>query len=220
MMLCACLAEGTIEECLAKARDIDTQIVEHRIDYLKKVNSLEELYQSIEQPVISTVRPKWEGGRFTGSEKARSDIIKNTIDAECAAVDIELSTPKEYREKLVAYAKRKVAMVISSRHVFIGTPALPELIEVMDEMRNMGADIGKIVTTANSMEDCNTIIELQKHARAMEFPLVSFAMGNTGLITRVASLKNGAPFTYVSTGRKTAPGQVNASIMRLLMEEM
>jgi len=220
MMLCACLAENTIEKCMEKASKIDTRMIEHRIDYLDDIGPLDKLYQVIKQPVVSTIRPKWEGGRYTGSENSRLDIIKKAIDAECAAVDIELSTPKENRDAAVKYAKRKSALVILSRHVTYGTPSLPELIGLTDMMREQGADIGKLVTTANTLEDCNTIMELQKHSMTMEFPLVSFAMGKIGLLTRVSSLKYGAPFTYVSSGEETAPGQVNAFVMRMLMEEM
>jgi 3-dehydroquinate dehydratase-1/3-dehydroquinate dehydratase/shikimate dehydrogenase len=205
---------------MSKAEKMDTQMIEHRIDYLKEIHSLEMLYQSIEQPVLATVRPTWEGGMYRESEWSRLNVIKRALDAECAAIDIELATQADIRREAVSHAKRKKTLVIASRHVFKGTPPLPELIDTIDMMRDMGADVGKIVTTANNISDCNTVIELQKHSKAIEFPLISFAMGSIGLMTRVSSLKYGAPFTYVSYGKPTAPGQVNAFVMRLLMEEI
>lgn len=220
MMLCACLAESTIEECREVARTIDTQLVEHRIDYLESVHSLDQLYRSIPQPVIATVRPSWEGGRFDGSESSRLELLKLAIDSDCTAIDIELSMPTWARDKAIGYAKENDTLIITSKHIFSGTPELPELINIMGEMKALGADIGKIVTTANGIEDCDTVIELQKRAKAMKFSLVSFAMGDLGITTRIASLKHGAPFTYVSIGKKTAPGQLNASAMRLLLREV
>ncbi|HPR42311.1 MAG TPA: type I 3-dehydroquinate dehydratase [Candidatus Methanofastidiosa archaeon] len=217
-MLCACLAEDSIEKCMDRAKEIDTEMVEHRIDYLNDIHSLDKLYKEIAQPVIATVRPHWEGGRYTESERSRLRVIKDAIDAECEAIDIELATPTDVRGEAVGYAKERGVLVIASRHVFSGTPDLLELIETIDKMRDMGADVGKIVTTANETEDCNVIIELQRHARAIKFPLVSFAMGEIGLMTRVSSIRNDAPFTYVSAGVATAPGQVDASRMRVLME--
>jgi len=219
MMLCTCLAESNVNDCLKVAKSIDTDIVEHRIDYLNDIYSLEILYRSIAQPVISTVRPEWEGGLFTGSEESRLEMLNLAMDAGCAAIDVEHSASEWFKEMAMGKAKKTSTIVISSKHYFENTPDLPILISLISSMKQEGADLGKIITTARDIRDCETIAKLQRYANSIGFPLVTFAMGEKGLISRVASIRLGSPFTYVSIGKKTALGQVSADIMRLLLEE-
>ena len=121
---------------------------------------------------------------------------------------------------MIAAARNNNCQIIISMHDFKETPGLENLIKIMEQQREQGADMGKIVTTAQSLEDCHTVLALLLEAKAIGFPLVAFAMGRTGKITRLMSLFYGAPFTYVSVGESVAPGQIDIRKMKKLLKEL
>ena len=68
----------------------------------------------------------------------------------------------------------------------------------------------KIVTYANSLNDCNKVYKLYPRFKKSKFQLLAFCMGENGSISRILSPMLGAPFIYCSYGNKaTAPGQIN-----------
>ena len=71
-----------------------------------------------------------------------------------------------------------------------------------------GADICKVVTTAQRFEDNLAVLQL-----ISDFPetrVVSFAMGSLGFTSRILSPLVGGDFAYASSeeGRESAPGQI------------
>ncbi|MCI5163980.1 MAG: type I 3-dehydroquinate dehydratase, partial [Candidatus Electrothrix sp. AX5] len=74
-----------------------------------------------------------------------------------------------------------------------------------------GKIIGKIVTTAHSAEDALRVLHLQEQAKAANFPLSCFCMGEPGRITRLATLYLGGYMSYVclDNAQATAPGQLS-----------
>ena len=80
--------------------------------------------------------------------------------------------------------------------------------ETVQSQLKAGADICKIITTAQRFEDNLAILQL-----VSEFPevkLVSFAMGPLGFISRVLCPLVGGDFTYASIekGKESAQGQI------------
>ncbi len=77
----------------------------------------------------------------------------------------------------------------------------------------------KIVTTAKSSDDNLAILRfLEENRRAG--PLVGFAMGKTGVWSRLLAPFHGSAFTYasLSRGMETAPGQTTISELRSIYE--
>lgn len=220
MKLCACLAEQNIKNCLGVAKYLDTPLVEHRIDYLDDARKLETFYSSLKQSVIATNRPAWEGGRFTGSEADRINILKNAIGAGAYGIDVELDTNGELRASILDDARDHDVASIVSKHYFSGTPSERILQNTLHNLQKSGANMGKLVTTANSPDDCHTILGMMIEAKKMDFPLIAFAMGEVGAITRVASLYYGSPFMYVAARGKTAPGQLNVEDMKIVLKRL
>ncbi|MHC1604723.1 MAG: type I 3-dehydroquinate dehydratase [Candidatus Methanofastidiosia archaeon] len=220
MKLCACLTEKTAEDCIRVAKTSDAPLLEHRIDYMDEIKDLSTIYASIKTPVISTVRPLKCGGHFTGEEEKRINILMEAIGAGCAMIDIEIDTKNNLKQKIIKKAREADVQVIISMHDFEKTPPPEELIEIMYREKEEGADVGKIVTMANSAEDCHNMLGLLLEARKIGFPLVAFAMGKVGIFTRVASLFYGAPFTYVSFGKKSAPGQLDINSTKMILKEL
>ena len=218
MKLCACITEKTAEECVKAVKGIDADLIEHRIDFLEKVDDLEDIYSSIKIPVIATIRSVSCGGKFEGSEDGRVEILMDAIEAGASFVDIEIDMEDSLKKNVIAKAREKGCKVIISMHDFEKTPGTKELIEIMKKEKKEGADIGKIVTTANSIKDCQQILNLLLEAKKENFSLVAFTMGDLGKFTRIICLEYGAPFSYASIKEEAAPGQINIRDMKGLID--
>ena len=159
-------------------------------------------------------------------------------------VDVEIEAPVDYLEYVKSYARVNGCRLIISYHNFQGTQSLDELQTIYDICRRKGADIVKIVTTANSTEDAVRVMQLYKHKKrdtelvadnfmergedtgslsnsfgTNEATLVEFCMGEAGKFTRHLCLQLGAPYTYAALNAEsaTAPGQYTKEEMEDLL---
>lgn len=134
-------------------------------------------------------------------------------------LDLEFDSPVEYREELISTARKRGFKIILSYHNFKGTDSSERLTEIYNTCKERGADIVKIVTTSQSIQDSTRLLKLYK-----EFPgeqLVAFSMGQTARFTRVLSLYLGAPFGYVSleAGKESADGQLTITEMERIISK-
>ena len=187
-------------------------MVELRLDLMqmddKQVSEL--LQQSIE--TVVTFR---EGKH---SEAERQQALVNAINNGANYVDVEVEANEQYRKTLVQHAQQNGCKVIISYHNFESTPDKAALKDIIQQCQSMGANIVKLITTANSAQDSIRILSLYED----EENLVAFAMGEEGKISRFACLFLGAPFTYASAakGSEAAPGQLTAEDMEQMIKLM
>lgn len=220
MNLCASIGERTAEASIALVKKVKADLIEHRIDFMEEIENLEKIYVESKLPVIATLRSPSNGGHFRGTERSRVNHLFTAIDAGSTMVDIEIETQNSLKEELIEYARRTHCGVVISFHDFTATPDEGKLNEIIGREKDQGADIGKIVTKAQTIEDCHRVLDLLITAKKEKFPLISFAMGGVGVFTRIAALCYGAPFMYVSAGNPTGPGQLSLEIMRGIREVM
>lgn len=153
---------------------------------------------------ICTLRPKSEGGKFSGSEKNRISILKLVAEYNPYLLDVEYSTIKKNKD-LRQYLKRSKTDLLVSWHDFKKTPNTTSLKKMTNEMFKFSKNI-KIVTTARSIGDSAKVLSLYKNV-PKNGNLVAFAMGNYGRMSRILCTQIGSPYTYVSLGKPIAPGQ-------------
>lgn len=170
-----------------------------------------ELVRQLSKPWIACNRSAVEGGQWKGSETDRIDELLKAAELGADIVDIELRTTD--LAQAVAAIKGKTKCLVSF-HDLEGTPPLPELKELVRGELTAGADICKVVTTAQSFDDNITVLQL-----ISEFPetrIISFAMGQPGLISRVLCPLVGGYLTYASIeeGKESASGQITARQLR------
>jgi len=221
--ICVAIGENSISKMLdlASKSELHAELIEFRLDYLELIDygELEKLLEKMKLPVILTVRRKNEGGKFKGSEEARSKILRNLIDLRPDFIDVELSSPF-LNEDFVDSAKKGGVKIIGSYHSFQDTPPTHVLLKKIDMAYRLGLDVVKIVTYAKEIEDNLIILSLhsaaEKYLREME--IVTFCMGENGLISRVLCPLFGSKFTFASLGAPTAPGQINLQKMRQIQE--
>lgn len=166
---------------------------------------------ALDKPLLFTCRPLWEGGAFEGTEERRIIPLLEAVRRGAAYVDFELRANRRLRRRLLAGMGISPTRMILSWHNFETTPSQTELDNVLAEMMESGAHIGKIVTTARSWDDALRVIRLQEQAEAAKFPLSCFCMGTPGRITRLATLYLGGYMTYacLDDAQATAPGQLS-----------
>ena len=184
-------------------------IIEIRLDAMEDPH-IEPCIVHLPCPILVTNRPQWEGGQFMGSEEDRIHILCQAVEAGARYADVELHTQPDLRHEVQKRAQHHRAKVLVSHHDFLATPSSARLRAILAEMISVGADIGKIVTTATTPADALRVLALHETAAAAHFPLSAFAMGEPGRISRLATLYLGGFMTYAAIDQQqaTAPGQI------------
>jgi 3-dehydroquinate dehydratase-1 len=205
---CVTLAESSpakIRSLLKKSLR-RSDYVELRLDFMNpsKVPLALNLVKKDLKRCICTLRPKSEGGKFSGSEKNRISILKLLAEYNPHLLDVEYNTIKKNKD-LRQYLKRSKTDLLVSWHDFKKTPNTTSLKKMAGEMFKFSKNI-KIVTTARSIGDSAKVLSLYKNV-PKNGNLVAFAMGDYGRMSRILCTQIGSPYTYVSLGKPIAPGQ-------------
>ncbi|MFO7867759.1 MAG: type I 3-dehydroquinate dehydratase [Bacteroidales bacterium] len=164
------------------------------------------VFSKSESNLIATCRPEFV------SDKERIILLQTAIENGAAYVDIEIDATDEVKQALIPFAQSHTCQVIISYHNYESTPSVEELEVLIKQGFDEKADIVKIATTAQTVQDSARLLSLYQTER----PLVALAMGEEGKITRVANIALGSPFTFASLSSETitAPGQLTVDEMK------
>jgi len=191
------------------------ELFEVRIDLIG--DGWSELVKQLNQPWIACNRIADEGGKWRGEETKRIDELLKAVELGGDIVDVELATGDLAR--VVPLIKEKARCLLSF-HEFNRTPPLSKMKEIVQRQLDAGADICKVVTTAQRPEDNLAVLQL-----VADFPqtrMVSLAMGPLGLTSRILCPLVGGDFTYASIekGKESASGQITVIELRKLYDMM
>lgn len=211
---CVSIAETTPSKVLStlKLAMQKSDYSEIRFDFLapRDVPKALELTKKYHARCVFTLRPKAEGGKFSGAERERISILKLIAEYNPFFIDVEFSATKN--KDLISYIKKTKTPILVSWHDFAKTPSTTILLQKHQAMKKISNHI-KIVTTAKSTKDTASILSLYKKQSK---GLIAFAMGDYGRISRILCLHLGAPYTYVSLGKPVAPGQFSLDEIKSL----
>jgi 3-dehydroquinate dehydratase type I len=174
-----------------------------------------DVARKLKKPWIACNRMVEEGGKWNGNEARRIERLLQAIELGATIVDIEQNAKNI--DNIIRLI-RKRALCLLSFHDFQKTPSFEELKQVVNKELKAGADICKIVTSAQTFEDNLSVMKLFS-----EFPdvkMVAFTMGTQGFVSRIMAPLIGAHFTYgaVSKGYESAPGQLPVADMLTIYE--
>ena len=204
---CASVAEKTpkkLRQTLTKALK-KSDYAEIRFDFLNP-NLVPDVLQQIKKDLrkcVCTLRPVFEGGNFSGSEKNRISILKLIAEYNPFLLDIEFSTLRK-NKMLQRYLKSTGTDILVSWHSFKHTPNISVMQKKLSEMKKFSKNV-KMVTMAKTISDGSRILSLYNNGKGVK--LIAFSMGNFGRMSRLLCLLLGSPYTYVSLGKAVAPGQ-------------
>jgi len=204
---------------VARAIENGADVVELRLDGMRKQLGWEKLLK-MDVPLILTNRAEREGGHFKGGERIRVDHLLRGIAGGVACVDIELSTSKPLLNKVIKTAKAHGTSLLITHHDFKATPSIATLINIAERMVDAGCDIAKIVTFAKIPRDALTVLDfLTQVPDSVAVPVIAFAMGDAGRLSRIAAPLFGSPIVYAAADETTAPGQFDVETTRRLLRE-
>jgi len=221
-MICISIVPGTNEEALSLlARALPgADLVELRIDRIERPD-LPLLLHAGKERLLVTIRRRDEGGFFASCENRRMELLREAIDLGARYVDIEARTGAVAVGRLgkAIRARKGKTKLIVSHHDLEGTPSRQTLVKRLKASRALGADIVKIVTLANTVEDNLRVLDLIPQALAMGQDIIAFCMGARGRLSRVAAPLLGSCMSYASLedGAESAPGQLTAGEMKTIL---
>ena len=226
-MICTSLQHKNLD-ALYEALET-TEMAEIRLDRCPlSLEEIEGLFGSSDVPLVATCRiaevladlqradgiPDTEKGRREQQIRAY-DIterrLAKAVEAGAAYIDLEMEAPAPMSKRLRKAALENGTIVIRSYHDFTGTPSREKLAETVSQCREFGAEVVKIVTTAQCEANVQTVLSLYEDFDR----LIAFCMGEAGRQSRLDCLAKGAPYTYAAftEDEATAPGQWTTASM-------
>jgi 3-dehydroquinate dehydratase-1 len=176
-----------------------------------------EIVKGISKRAVFTLRSVKQKGKFTGNNEDRIFWLKQLSLTQPMLLDVELQTLLDDDELVDFFTEQKTRILVSW-HDFEKTPANNELVDVLGQMR-IYSNYVKVVTAARNVHDCIRLLEL--YDVTTELNLISFAMGELGILSRVlCTIYGNAPFTYAALEEAIAPGQLTVQQMRKLYDRI
>jgi 3-dehydroquinate dehydratase type I len=212
--ICVSILPKTTAEALwliEKAEESSADLIEVRLDKLTNNQDISDLAAHGIIPKIATTK----NPSFT--DKERQQTLLNAAKNGFNYVDLDLSNQKLI--EVVKEVKAKGSKCILSFHDSHGSPNISELNHILESEVSSGADVCKIVTTANCIEDNLALLQFTS-AASSKAKIVCFGMGELGKISRFLSPVFGSFFTFASLerGSETALGQMTIKEMRTAYE--
>ena len=198
-MICVTIGRGrhaSLAEEWEAAAEAGAELVELRIDCLRREPDLKRILKVRHTPVVLTIRRGSDGGLWRGHEEKRQALLREAIAMGIEYVDLEMDVAPTIRR----YGKTQR---IVSYHNFSEVPEnLGQIAEQCDEM---DADVVKVAARAKTVADASKVLRLMEKAAV---PTVAIAMGEVGFFTRILGRKYGSPFTFAGFNpeRTFAPG--------------
>jgi 3-dehydroquinate dehydratase/shikimate dehydrogenase len=185
----------TMAELRAHRDRARASLVELRLDYVTDLDVAGAL-EGRTTPVIVTIRPTWEGGRFAGSEEERLRLLSHAAALGAEFVDIEWKAARPPLD--LSHGTQ----VVLSSHDFEGIPR-----DLADRVRAMRAEnpaVVKVAVMPAHLRDCLALLALRPAGDSGPAHL-AIGMGAAGEITRVCPWMFGSCWTYSGA---SAPGQL------------
>jgi 3-dehydroquinate dehydratase-1 len=166
-------------------------------------------------PLLVTFRTAAEGGARDIDGDAYVALYRALVGAGLAdLVDVEAFLPETVVREVVALAHAAGVVVVVSNHDTAATPPADELVRRLTRMRDLGADVLKVAVLAKDGGDVLALLEATWRARALGRPVITMAMGDVGVVSRVGGGVFGSAATFGRVGRASAPGQPEVAALR------
>lgn len=242
--ICVPIVEETAEGILQAAealKDSTFDIVEWRADWFqdymemdKNIEVLQGLREILkEKPLLYTFRTAGEGGQKEIEPEVYEELLTeiaqtglvDLIDVEGYMGDEVPETTEIFEGNMMpVYLIRKLhkagVSVIASNHDFDGTPDKDDIINRLQFMQDLGADIIKIAVMPHSAEDVLKLLSATEEMKRLhaKCPLVTMSMSGNGLISRLCGEVFGSALTFGAVGRTSAPGQLEAEELNRVLQ--
>jgi len=181
---------------------------------LDRLVSLQECdIAKLKSPLIITVRHPAEGGAAKLSQSERRDLLSKFLP-HAALIDVELRSLSALHEIWERAGRQSIGRICSF-HNFKSTPELGRLQKQRQRAVDAGADVFKIVTRADTMDDLITLLRVLR-LQSSAARLCVMATGKFGAISRLLFPECGSVFVYAPLNRSFHDGQLTLEQLRSL----
>lgn len=222
--------QAIVQEALA-AQEGGADVVEFRADYWlaerpdMDVNQdgrelIREIYAALRIPVIFTVRTLPQGGQVALSgfkyrvlqATALDVLMQEHVEPDRVGVDIEFAADSS--AELARRAADLGYTPVISHHDWNETPHTDLLQLQLEEMLELPGVI-KLSVMAHSDDDVERLLAVTRQVtQASGRPIVTIAMGEAGVRSRLEGWRYGSVATFATVGAATAPGQQTVEQVR------
>lgn len=236
-MICTTIQNRTAEQILEILQNCE--MAEIRLDRCPLTyNEIDAIFSS-DVPLVATCRISEvaeseeslqelpEQSRMIKAMQIAEKRLVRAIEAGARYVDVEMEAQKQMSKRVRQAAHENGTVFIRSYHDFEGTDSVDGLKALVEKCVYHGADLVKIVTTAQTDYDADRLMSLyewcaeeksqgnDRIAALADGGLIAFCMGEAGRQSRMDCLKYGAPYTYAAMSEEdaAAPGQWPAAEM-------
>jgi 3-dehydroquinate dehydratase I len=220
--------ERLLDEAAALAGH-DVDVVEWRVDHLAGSPGAADVLAACRalvpalggRPLLATFRTAAEGGARALDDGAYADLAVALAGSGLVdAIDLELARAQDETDRALAAARAAGVAVVMSNHDFAGTPARDEIVARLRRMQDRGADVCKIAVMPHDAGDVLTLLDATwtMRSRYADRPLVTMAMGDLGVASRIAGGVFGSAATFGTVGPSSAPGQVPVERLRQVLD--
>jgi len=236
-MICTTIQNRTAEQILEILQNCE--MAEIRLDRCPLTyNEIDAIFSS-DVPLVATCRISEvaekeeslqelpEQSRMIKAMQIAEKRLVRAIEAGARYVDVEMEAQKQMSKRVRQAAHENGTVFIRSYHDFEGTDSVDGLKALVEKCVYHGADLVKIVTTAQTDYDADRLMSLyewcaeeksqgnDRIAALADGGLIAFCMGEAGRQSRMDCLKYGAPYTYAAMSEEdaAAPGQWSAAEM-------
>ena len=167
----------------------------------------------LKSPLIITARHPAEGGAANLTQTERRDLLSKFLP-HAAFIDLEVRSLSALDEIWQEACRKKIGRICSF-HNFNRTPTLGQFQKQWQRAINASADIFKIVTRADEMEDLITLMRVLR-LRSNAARLCVMAIGKFGPISRLLFPECGSVLVYAPLSRPFHDGQLTLEQLRCL----
>ena len=196
-------------------------IVEFRADWYDEAKDSERLIEMLtlvrtlvdNTPILFTFRTKEEGGIQEADANEYISINKMAIKSGLVdLIDIELMAGLDTINEIMQIARDNKIIIVMSNHDFNETPSVLEMVQTLEKMIKLGADIPKIAVMPTNNKDVLNLLEATDiiHTSHPYIPIVTMSMEGRGIISRISGEIFGSSITFGSARKASAPGQIEA----------
>lgn len=230
--ICVPIVGTTEEEILSAAEEIrrsTADIAEWRADWYEGIfdtAGMERTLEAVrsilgEMPVLFTFRTAEEGGERSIDKSSYVELNKRAVETGLTdLVDVEAYTGDNEVRAVIKAAHEYGVKTVVSNHDFHRTPPREEMVSRLRHMQCLGADIAKIAVMPQNRKDVLALLSATEEITSdpEACPVITMSMGGGGVISRICGEAFGSAVTFGAVGRASAPGQMKAEDLALVLE--
>lgn len=162
-------------------------------------------------PLLVSLRSAAEGGRREIEDDAYGRLLVDAAAHGAELVDVEaLRLAPPVARAVIGAVREHGAVIVGSHHDHDATPSVPAMLDMLDRLGELGADVPKLAVTPRAPTDVLALLEagLRHRERDGSPPAIAISMGRLGALSRLVGPELGSCATFATVGAASAPGQI------------